>query len=101
MYRAAVSPKRKSGGPQTYAKPRPVFPPCLTGRENSFVENIVEDEGAPSDIQMELKFHKVTCTKEANFMLKLLYEEFSLFRCLEHFMNVLRTESCTVTGQPV
>ncbi|CAJ0608158.1 unnamed protein product [Cylicocyclus nassatus] len=55
MYRAAVSLKRKSGGTQTYAKPRPVFPPCLTGRENPFVENIVEDEAAPSDIQMELE----------------------------------------------
>ncbi|CAJ0604673.1 unnamed protein product [Cylicocyclus nassatus] len=55
MYRAAVSLKRKFGGPQTYAKPRPVSPPCLTGRENPFVENIVEDEGAPSDIQMELE----------------------------------------------
>ncbi|CAJ0594561.1 unnamed protein product [Cylicocyclus nassatus] len=53
MYRAAVSLKRKSGGPQTYAKPRPVFPPYLTGKENPFVENIVEGEGAPSDIQME------------------------------------------------
>ncbi|CAJ0602014.1 unnamed protein product [Cylicocyclus nassatus] len=55
MYRAVVSLKRKSGGPQTYAKPRPVFPPYLTGRENPFVENIVADEGAPSDIQMELE----------------------------------------------
>ncbi|CAJ0589791.1 unnamed protein product [Cylicocyclus nassatus] len=55
MYRTAVSLKRKSGGTQTYAKPRPVFPPCLTGRENPFVENIVEDEAAPSDIQMELE----------------------------------------------
>ncbi|CAJ0592847.1 unnamed protein product [Cylicocyclus nassatus] len=48
-------PLRKYGGPQTYAKPRPVFPPCLTGRENAFMENVVEDEGAPSDIQMELE----------------------------------------------
>ncbi|CAJ0590655.1 unnamed protein product [Cylicocyclus nassatus] len=55
MYRAAVSLKRKSGGPQTYAKPRSVFPPRLTGKENPFVENIVEDEGVPSDIQMELE----------------------------------------------
>ncbi|CAJ0604507.1 unnamed protein product [Cylicocyclus nassatus] len=54
MYRAAVSLKRKSGGPQTYAKSRPVFPPYLTGiKENPFMENIVEGEGAPSDIQME------------------------------------------------
>ncbi|CAJ0599542.1 unnamed protein product [Cylicocyclus nassatus] len=69
MYWAAVSLKRKSGGPQTYAKPRPVFPPCLTSRENPFVENIVEDEGAPSDIQMELEVPQGNVYQRREFFL--------------------------------
>ncbi|CAJ0597226.1 unnamed protein product [Cylicocyclus nassatus] len=42
-------------------------------RENPFVENIVEDEGAPSDIQMELEvpqglFLKVPPSRDVPFL---------------------------------